>query len=420
MRNVATVATGTAAAQVIAMAFAPMITRLYGPEAFGLQGIFVSVAGLLTTVAALGYPTAIVLPRSDSDAVGLAKLSILIAGVICILTTIALALFGTQILSILNADAIEQFIYLIPAAMFFSVLAGVLGQWLIRKKAFGVSARYVVITTFITSGTKTGLGFVYPSGIALILTNTIGALLGTLLTYIGWRRHLRNKIRSNRVSSPAETSASILNLARRYYDFPLLRTPQNVINAFSQSLPMLILAAYSGPGAVGQYSIAIAMLGIPASLIGGSVMAVFYPRINEAIHNRENARSLIIKATLGMAVTGAPPFLAVIILGPWLFEFAFGTGWRTAGEYSQWLSMWLFLQYVNKPAVSAIPALKMQGGLLVYEIFSTGSKVFVLWLGFVLFGSDLVAIALFSVFGIIAYTWLIAWVIKRSGQINYD
>jgi hypothetical protein len=34
VRNVAVVASGTAGAQAITMAFSPIITRLYGPEAF--------------------------------------------------------------------------------------------------------------------------------------------------------------------------------------------------------------------------------------------------------------------------------------------------------------------------------------------------------------------------------------------------
>lgn len=66
VRHVMTVATGTAAAQAISMAFAPLITRFHGPEAFGLQSLFLSIVALLATLAALSYPIAIVLPRSDS------------------------------------------------------------------------------------------------------------------------------------------------------------------------------------------------------------------------------------------------------------------------------------------------------------------------------------------------------------------
>jgi len=43
LRSVAVVAFGTAGAQAITMAFSPVITRLYGPEAFGLLGVFMAM-----------------------------------------------------------------------------------------------------------------------------------------------------------------------------------------------------------------------------------------------------------------------------------------------------------------------------------------------------------------------------------------
>ncbi len=179
----------------------------------------------------------------------------------------------------------------------------------------------------------------------------------------------------------------------------------------------MLLASFFGAASAGQYAIAIAVLGMPTSLIGGSVMAVFYPRINEAIRRGENARALIVKATMGMAVTGALPFLATIVAGPILFEFAFGKEWRVAGVYAQLLALWLFFQYINKPAVSAIPVLRLQGGLLVYELISTGTKLLALWIGFAYFESEFAAIALFALFGVMAYVWLILWVIRRSGHL---
>lgn len=412
IRNVAVVATGTAAAQAISMAFAPIITRLYGPEAYGLMGIFTSVVGVLSTVAALGYPTAIVLQKSEADARRMANLSLCIGVGMALLTTIALAYFGKRFLNLLNAEVISAYIYLIPLAMLFSVITAVLGQWLIRENAFKLIARYRVLTAFLLSLVKSGFGFFYPTAMILIATNIIGGLLGTVLTFIGWTRLSKEQ----RPEKPHDSiqSKSMRQLASQYRDFPLLRTPQNLINALSQSLPVLLLSIYFGAGSAGQYSIAIIVLGVPASLVGGSVMSVFYPRITEAIHKGEDARALIIKATVGMALIGAIPYLIIIFMGPLIFSFVFGEEWRTAGEYARWLSAWLFLQYVNKPAVSAIPALRLQGGLLVYELFSTGTKVLALFLGFVFFEDDVSAVALFSMFGVVAYLWLIFWVIKHS------
>jgi IS5 family transposase len=71
---VAVVASGTAGAQAITMGFSPVITRLYGPEAFGLLGVFMAMVQVLVPAAALTYPIAIVLPKEDRDARVLARL----------------------------------------------------------------------------------------------------------------------------------------------------------------------------------------------------------------------------------------------------------------------------------------------------------------------------------------------------------
>lgn len=413
IRNVAVVASGTAVSQAISMAFSPIITRLYGPEAYGVQGVFMSVAGIMSIGAALTYPVAIVLPKSDADALGLVQLSLYIGVVMSLLATIALYFYGSEILSLLNAEEISGFIYFIPLVMFISVLGSVASQWLIRKKAFGLTAKVNVLVTFLASTIKSGLGVVYPKAIVLIAIYILSSIFSALLMLLGWRRStVKNEARKSVVGSREEIWA----LAKRHSDFALLRTPQNLINGVSHNLPVMLLATYFGPASVGFYSIATAVLAVPAGLIGNSVMQVFYPRINEAMHRGEDVRALIIKATTGMALGGALPFGAVSVAGPLLFSFIFGPEWRTAGVYAQWLSIWLFFQYINKPAVSAIPALRLQGGLLIYELFSTGSKIFALYLGFSVFKSEVVAIALFSMFGVVAYAWLILWVISLAGR----
>src|SRR5699024_12287359 len=74
VRNVVIMASGTAAAQAISLALTPIITRLYGPEAYGLMGVFMAIIQTIAPVAALTYPIAVVLPKRDEDAKGLMKL----------------------------------------------------------------------------------------------------------------------------------------------------------------------------------------------------------------------------------------------------------------------------------------------------------------------------------------------------------
>lgn len=409
------VAGGTASAQALSMLFSPVVTRLYGPETYGLQGVFMSIAGVLGGVAALTYPIAIVLPKSDTDATGLAWLSIYVGGVVSLLTTIVLFFFGHKILTILKAETISDFIYLIPVFMFFTTVNMVASQWLIRKKTFKLTAKIMVLQTLIINLIKAWLGFVNPTATVLIITNTFGALLSPIMMLYSLLTTRKN---SNKEVQDPQIVLSKLDLAKRHIDFPLLRAPQILLNSISQSLPIMMLATYFGPASAGFYSIACVVLSIPTGLIGNSVMQVFYPRINEAIDRKEDVKALIIKATIGLALSGLLPFTIVIIAGPTLFDFVFGTEWQLAGVYAQWLSIWLFFQYINKPAVSAIPALRLQKGLLIYELFSTSTKVLALYIGYTHYKSDVVAIALFSLFGVAAYLWLILWVIFHSGKLS--
>jgi O-antigen/teichoic acid export membrane protein len=141
---------------------------------------------------------------------------------------------------------------------------------------------------------------------------------------------------------------------------------------------------------------------------------VFYPRITEAAHRGENLTRLIIKATFSLAAVGFIPFAVIVAFGPWLFGFVFGSEWVMAGEYARWLALMMFFFFINKPAVVAVPVLDLQKGLLFYEVFSTGSKLLAMYIGFIIFQNDIIVVALFGVFGAIAYITLISWVIFSS------
>jgi len=107
VRSVTVVASGGAISQAIGLAFSPFITRLYGPQAFGLQSVFMTIAGFGATVAAMSYPAAIVLPKSDADALGLARVSVYVGVLISALATLVLWLYGDRILALLDAAEIS-------------------------------------------------------------------------------------------------------------------------------------------------------------------------------------------------------------------------------------------------------------------------------------------------------------------------
>ena len=285
-----------------------------------------------------------------------------------------------------------------------------LGQWLVRLRAYGISARFQVISAFLVGVVKSGGGFIRAGAATLIVTNVVGTAFAMLLMLWAGMRHWRTSPATSRAGRPA----SLLRLLKEYRDFPIYRMPQHFMNTVSQSIPVIMLAASFGPGAAGKYSIAISVLAMPATLIGNSVVSVLYPRLTDAVRNGEDVRRIVVKSTAGLALIGCAPYLLVMAIGPWLFQLVFGAEWRESGQYAQWLAPWLFFQFIHRPAVAAIPALGLNKSLLIYEVMSSGAKILALMLGGIVLRNVTYAIAMFSFVGVVSYVGLIAWLLKNS------
>lgn len=410
MRNVAVVASGTAGAQAIAIAFSPVITRLYGPEAFGLLGTFLALVALISPIAAFCYPIAIVLPKNDNEAIGIIRLSIILSLVLAVFLISVFLVAGDELMDLFGAGAVAAFAWLIPFNILLTGWSQIAKQWLIRKKKFHITAKIAVVQTLILNVTKTCIGWFHPLAAVLIILTTIGSAFHVTLLFLAGKRVNRDIT----LTDQSNSRTPMLEVAKRYYDFPLYRAPQVFINAISQSLPVLMLAFFFGPASAGYYAICRRILTMPSGLISSSFGDVFYPRLSEAKHKGENLTRIIVKSTFALAAISFLPFAIIVAFGPWLFEFVFGNEWKIAGEYARWLGVMSFCFFINKPAVIAVPILGLQKGLLIYELFSTGSKLLALYIGFIIFKNDKVAVGFFGIFGAVAYISLIAWVVISS------
>lgn len=189
--------------------------------------------------------------------------------------------------------------------------------------------------------------------------------------------------------------------------------PQSVLRAFSVGLPVLMLTSLFGPESAGQYSIVLLLLSAPVMLLGDSVGEVFYPKITRAINNKTgNASILISKAALVLFLVGIVPFGFIAFFGDIVLPWLFGDQWKVAGQYSQWVAFWMITMLAVRPAVAAMPALKMQGTLLIYEFIITFGRISALYIGYSK-DSDIVAIACFSIINTIGYASLLLFVLLR-------
>ncbi|MGI2327610.1 lipopolysaccharide biosynthesis protein [Planococcus sp. YIM B11945] len=394
IKNVVIVMTGTASAQIISMLASPIITRLYGPEAFGIMGTFIAIMGLFTPVAALTYSNAIVLPKSDADAKALIRLSIGISVIYAFVLTVLLLVFNDRIVSLFKMEEMGAFIYLLPIVIIFAGLTQIAEQWLIRTKQFKITAKVTFLQVLINQGSKIGIGFFVPIAAVLIFLTAINDGMKAFMM-IGFAK--KSAYEPNYGEN--ESYTSVLSVAKEHLDFPLFRAPQSLINAVSQSLPILLLSSFFGPVAAGFFALGRTVLFFPSHIIGKSVGDVFYPRIADAAKNEESLSFLIKKATIALALIGTIPFGTVIILGPWLFSLVFGADWGMAGEYARWIAFWSFTNFINRPSVVALPVLSAQAFHLGYTVFMLAVWSTSMATGYYVFLNDVTAVAFWGVTG---------------------
>lgn len=412
-RDVASVGLGIAAAQAISLLFSPLLTRLYGPEAFGVLGAYTAVLNIITPLATLGYANAVVIPAEDDRALAVARLSMASALVVAPLSLLAIYLFEAHVARWTGLEAAPGLLYLIPVALVLTALFSVASQGAIREGLFDAKSQAHVGATLGVNVAKLGGGVLAASGLMLIAIEVAGRGIHTLALLA---RAPRRGVLRVRGWFGLE---GVWQAAWDHRGFSLYRMPQSIINAAALGLPVILLSSLFGSNEAGQYAITVLVLSAPVMLLGQSIGEVFYPKITRAAQTPgEDARGLIVKATLGLIAMGAVPFTVVALFGDRLFPIAFGDEWARAGEYAQWIALWMAASLASRASVQAMPALQIQHLLLVYEIGITISRVAALYVGAAVIGSDLAAVAVFSVTSALGMVVLIGLTWAKAGQAD--
>jgi O-antigen/teichoic acid export membrane protein len=411
IQNVFVVASGSAMAQVIGLLLLPIITRLYGPEAYGLLGSFLAITAILTPIAALTFPIAIVLPKNNSEAVSIILLSLKVVGIVVLLSTLILVIFHENVTELIQAESVSGYLYLVPIVILFSGLFAIMSQWLIRTNQYKIIASTTIYQPIIAYGGMIVIGLHYPFASVLIIITVFKNGITALLMYL--------KMKLSKGAITIDLNSSLLTsfaTFKKYKDFPIYRAPEVLISSASQNIPILLLTILVNPAAAGFYTIGRTALGIPSQLIGKAVGDVFYPRISNASHNNESLVILLRKATLALAGIGILPFGIVMIAGPLIFTVLFGEEWLRAGEYAQWIALMSLAMFISRPAVQTLPVINAQRFQLMFTIVMTIARVGTLYYGLIVLNNDLMAVALFSVISSLLYILMIILTIIKINK----
>jgi len=403
-RGVSVLVGGTAASQVLLFAAAPILTRLYAPDDFGLLALYAALLGIGGVVVSLRYQLAIPLPGDDQEAA-----SVALAALFAVLGTVAasgivVVLFRQPIATGLNAPELGPLLWLLPVGLLALGLYQVFKYWAIRVEDFGPVARSKITQAVSAVALQLGL---FPLGpIALVLGQAAGH-------GAGGGRLAKTALAGNWSLFRRATPRSVWASAVRYRRFPLYSTWGAAFNKLGWNLPALALAPLFSPAVAGVYLLTHRVLVAPQSFLGEAVGQVFLSRAAESDRSEELG-ALVRKLVARLAVIGLPPTLAIMIVGPQLFDFVFGPQWRQAGDFARWMAPWLFLVFLTSPLSTLFSVLErqseemlFQGGLLVGRVIAL--------LGGAALGDALVAVAFYALVNAAGYAFLLLWIGKASG-----
>lgn len=405
LKNILVLASGAALANVITLLFSLLITRIYSPEEYGYLGVFTSAIYMFAPAVALTLPMAIVLAKRDAEAWAVAKLSLAVASILSALGLLLILIFEADVLKLLNAESLQGFGWLIPVAVLIAAIFQINEQWQIRNKGYQTLARSLTIRALIIGGSQSLFGLWKATGSVLILLYTFGLVL-------------QNLFLAARIRRPLDTiDSSYKALINKYSDFIIFRAPQVLLNSFSLGAPTLLLSSFFGSSVAGFYTISFALLTVPVTLLGKSVGDVFYKEAVDSVNSGQGVRILMFKTTRNLVLLGILPFGLLAVFGPDVFSLLYGENWRTAGEFAQWISLWLFMLLASRPAIATIPVLGLQAQLLIHELFSIFIRIGAIYWG-VVEQSPIHSIIYLSISNAVLYGLLIVYVYIKSNPVQ--
>lgn len=361
-RNVLLMSSATSLGQLLVIAAAPILTRLFSPEDFGVLGVYASILGIVSVVASLRYEQAIPLPKSDAVAANVLVAALYFALLISLVTGIAIFFFKTRIAELVGLSGHEYTLYLIPVGVLLVGAFQCLSNWAIRKEAFPAIAQTTLMQGGGSVATQLAAGIVGAGAPGLVIGQIVGQVAGL------------GRLARLLVNDPGRPikSVSTRNLKRvigRYRSFPIVFTWSALLNSIGLMGPTILLAAFYGATVVGWYALVQRILGVPTSLLGRAVTNAFFSESARlAREDPPELGRLFLSVLKNLTLMGVVTIVPLGLISPWLFPFVFGDNWTTAGRYAMILTPMILLQFLTSPFGVILAVLERKDLAMIREI----------------------------------------------------
>lgn len=340
-RNAITLMIGTTFAQAIPFLVAPILTRIYTPEDFGILASFLAVFGVFSAFVTLKFDQVIILPKKDEEAFNVLLITIITVFIVSLVFLILFIFLKSFFIKLFDEEELGNWLFFVPLSLFFFGLYQAVYYWFNRKKYYRKISTVNIIQSSGGAGAKISFGTNnYPGG--LIFGTLIGQFVSIIIMFFFIFKDIRKLLKSLSFSM---VKAQI----RRFSKLALVVTISRSIQNIYAQIPIFYIGHYHNMSILGFVSIAQRLIATPVSIVARAFGDVFRQQATAEYQGTGRFDKIYLSTLKKSIIVSIIPFIILYLIVPDLFALWLGDEWRVAGEYARIIIVGEFFSFILTP-----------------------------------------------------------------------
>ncbi len=326
----------------------PFLARMLTPVDFGLAALALSMVMFFTMIGDAGLGRSLVrVDANDTEAWSSAfwasvMLMLVLSGLFFLLSWPAAAFF--------DEPRLVPIMMVLSLAPFLMGLAEIPAASLLQKEKFQWLA-----------------GAEFSAAIAGIVVALVVAFHGGGAWALVWQHLTQRIVKGVFVQLASKLYPRfVLNFAKlkEHLRFMLDTAAWSMTMFVNRQADTLVVGKLLGAATLGLYNVAVRIMQLPVSILGGSLHSAIYPRFVQLREDNKALRELVLFTTMAQAVFVFPPIAAVAAASHAFFTLLLSERWQDSGE--------IFTLLAGTAAIQTIVAIN---GSLLQAIGRTGARL---------------------------------------------
>ena len=339
LKNISVLSFGSLTSASLNMILVPILAVLYGPQSFGIYGLFSGLVAVLSSLVGLKYDAAIVPQKSDQSAHEVVQLSLSLIMIFLVIAAVCMLFIpdipfsvGKQIFSV----------KLLSLALFtacFLTCNNIMLALLNRSSSYRTISTLRIVQVVIVGMSSYFLASWGDLGLVYGYIFGLGAITVYCLGFVKWSHKI--------------TRSELVQVAQRNIKYPKFLVPTSFMDNISMHSPVLIITLLYDIELAGQFAFVWRLCVIPLTLIGAAVGAVFLREFSRSWAEKKDVLMLL-KRTWGVLFfIGIVPICVIGVFGDELLVYFMGSAWSGSGQMLTIVAPLMLAMLIHSPTSGA-------------------------------------------------------------------